>query len=138
MHAKNVLHVTDITHIKLINHYNIILLEHGRRGAYKDNIINIRNANDDIVRVGYFCVQCEFYEVPLIAILMKVGINLGIPTARGILQPIKSFLAHIHFVLMVDDGESLGLIHVNFLFQVSIQEGKLDIHLVDYKIKIRS
>ena len=57
LHAKNVLHVTQITHLKLIYYFNLKLVQHGRGHTREDNIINLQ-INYHIIRFVYL-----FYNV---------------------------------------------------------------------------
>jgi hypothetical protein len=58
------------------------------------------------------------------------GVHLGVPCSRCLMKPIQSFLQPQHLIFSVDD-EARWLPNINFLHQITIEKGRLHIHVMD-------
>ena len=61
------------------------------------------------------------------------AIHFGIPRTRGLLKSIKRFLKAANKARVIVDKTS-RLFHVNLFMQVSMQEDRFDIHLMDFPL----
>jgi len=60
----------------------------------------------------------------------KKAINFGIPRSRSLLETIKRFLEVTNNARVILDI-TRRLFHVDFFFQIAMQEGRFNIHLKD-------
>src|SRR5882762_9274940 len=60
--------------------------------------------------------------------------ELLVPLARSLLQPIDSLAQAADFGLLTRQRETLRLRHVNFFVKITIEKGRLDIHRMDLPV----
>ena len=96
----------------------------------KDKIINIKNKNYKILT--HFLDVVNIVRMTLRkASILKKAIHFGIPSPRGLLETIKGFLKP-KYKAGVCLYKSRRLFHIGFFMQVPMQEGRFNIHLMDF------
>ena len=63
--------------------------------------------------------------------LLERGVELRVLGTRGLPQAIEGLAQAVHLIFFFGDNKTRWLAHVHLLLEVAIQEGKLDIHVVD-------
>ena len=58
-------------------------------------------------------------------------VEFGVPCSWGLPEPVKCLDEVEHLVLMAPEDEARGLLDVDFFLQHTIQECRLDVHVMD-------
>src|SRR5579862_3035850 len=109
------------------------LLDLGDVGGAKHYIINIYLSYEKLINVS-LDEKCLVNTTTCVVIVNKELCEALIPSPRCLFQPIESLLEAIDMVGVVCIHKPLGLFHKHFLLQEAIEEGTLDIHLVQFEL----
>jgi hypothetical protein len=63
--------------------------------------------------------------------LLECGVELCVPGARCLAQAVECLAQAVHLPLFSGDGVARWLAHVGLLFEVTVEEGGLHVHVVD-------
>jgi hypothetical protein len=77
-------------------------------------------------------------DTALEAETQQLGVELVVPCSWRLAKPVERLVEAQHLVLVLVVNEARGLLDVDLLLELAVQERRLDVHVVDAPAVVRS
>ena len=131
LHAQRLAHLSQVGHLEL-PHQPFLQLGQELTAARceQEHVVHVQRDDHHAVAAlphvhAAVCVQWGEAEL-----LTQELVRLQVPDAAALPKSVQALLEQADPVLLALDHESFGLAHVHGLLQVSVQECRLDVHVV--------